>query len=131
MEREEQECECLSDFAVREGFSRQYASKLSKSGKLSTDGGHFHFVEKMREYQKQYVEGISLLTDKQQTTNNNKHVNQGNVGSYETSVVSLDSDIVSEFETLLNVQIEVEEPPIPPPKSNFGLRAKDLIALWD
>lgn len=127
-EREDSECELLSDFAEREGFSRQWASKLKKLGKLTVDGGFFHFSSKMIEFQEAYIEEIYLLNHKQQTTNNNKHVNQGNV---RISLESIETAIYDEFEAMSQLSIEAKPPPIPPPKVKWDYTSRELMQLME
>lgn len=112
--------ECLVDFAVREGFSRQYASQLNKSGDIYEQFGRYFYTKNKIDdpdiYMRKFHVGVKD-GEENGTVIYNKHVNQGDDDSHL-------------FEDMNLMEVEIE-PPIPPPKVMMALGAMKLVELWD
>jgi hypothetical protein len=107
----------LVDFANKEGFSRQYASKLKKAGKIYEQFGRFFYTKNKIDDPESYIEGFhsDVAGNKDDGSSiHNKHVNQQE-----------DDRHLSQSVSLMEVEIE---PPRPPPKV---MSARELIEMWD
>jgi hypothetical protein len=107
----------LVDFATKEGFSRQHASKLSKTGKIYEQFGRYFYARNKVNDPTSYIKSFHLVVPSNQDDKEinsvitNKHVNQP-LGH---------ANVVNLFEDM-NHQ-EVEKPP--PRSSPNGLEVVD------
>jgi hypothetical protein len=107
----------LVDFANKEGFTRQYASKLKKDNKIYEQFGGYFYTKNKIDDPNIYIESFHLAvtgSEDNGSSIHNKHVNQQEDDRYL-------------FESMNLMEVEIE-PPIPPPKV---MSALEFIDLWD
>lgn len=109
----------LTDFANLQGFSRQYAHKLSRKGKIYEQFGGFFYTKDRVADPVSYVNGfrIEVVSKENGSSIHNKHVNQAEA-------------TLAEFFEISRVEVE-RPPPIPPPKDISSFNGRQLAALWD
>ena len=105
--RERMKKQLLVDFANKEGFSRQYAFKLKRDGKIYEQFGDFFYIKNKIDdpdsYIKKFHLKVAVTGDKEMGSSiHNKHVNQP-------------SDDVELFQNMNLMEVE-RPPPEPPPK---------------
>jgi hypothetical protein len=104
----------LTDFAEKEGFSRQYAYKLKKEGKIYDQFGNFFYTKNKIADPVSYIEKFhrNVFSDGNNhggSSITNKHDNQGNdEGRLPENVNLVEAEIVHK-------EVEIK-PPTPPPR---------------
>jgi hypothetical protein len=109
----------LTDFANREGLSRQYAHKLNKEWKIYEQFGGYYYDKNRVADPVSYLNDFRIEVGSKKNCSGiyNKHVNQAEATLAELFAVS---------------HVEVERPPpIPPPKDISSFNGRQLDALWD
>ena len=121
--RERMKKQLLVDFANKEGFSRQYAHKLKKAGKVYDQFGKLFYTKNKIDcdsYVKKFDLVIPIVGDKASIGNiDNKHVNH----------FSEDIHLFENTSQMSHVEIEIP-PPIPPPRAICSYSTRELVEMW-
>jgi hypothetical protein len=125
--RERMKKALLADFAEKEGFSRQYASKLKKAGKIYEQFGGYFYTNNKIDDPESYINKFHLNVvtgDKENGSSiHNKHVNQPQ------DAVELFDNMSLLSENTNHKEVETK-PPIPPPKVIMSMSAVDAEEMF-